>query len=108
MDSESFLYNHIEEYCYDYINKLYIAEVVKNNNIELEEFEISMFIEDQYPKHKSILQEQLLNDIEKNYSNLIKLYHKISKSIFKDDNYNKGILYEKICNNKLYKRNVKK
>jgi len=107
MDSESFLYNHIEEYCYDYINKLYLLEIEKNNNIQLEEFEISMFIEEQYPKHKSILQDNLLNDITNNYSNLLKLYHKISKSIFEDDDYNKGILYEKICNNKLYK-NVKK
>jgi hypothetical protein len=105
MDNEKVLYKHIESFVYNYINNLYKIEVENNNNTELEEFEISMFIEDKYPSHKDKLKENLLIDIKNKYPHLLNLYvNKISVDIFEDDNYNKGILYEKICVNKLYKK----
>ena len=101
MDDEKVLYKHIESFCYNYINNLYLIEVKQNNNIELEEFEISIFIEDKYPIHKSIIMEHLLIDIKNKYPNLLNLYiNTVSNDIFEDDNYNKGILYEKIIKNK--------
>lgn len=101
MDDEKVLYKHIESFCYNYINNLYLIEVKQNNNIELEEFEISIFIEEKYPIHKSIIMEHLLIDIKNKYPNLLNLYlNTVSNDIFEDDNYNKGILYEKIIKNK--------
>jgi len=106
MENEKILYKHIESFIYNYINDLYIIEVQNNNNIELEEFEISMFIDDKYPIHINNLKEGLLIDIKKKYPNLLNLYvNKISVDIFEDENYNKGILYEKLCVKKLHKKN---
>ncbi len=106
MENEKILYKHIESFCFNYINNLYLIEVANNNNTELEEFEISMFIEDKYPSHIEPLKENLLMDIRNKYPHLLNLYFKISVDIFEDDNYNKGILYEKICVNKLYKKRL--
>lgn len=106
MNNEVFLCDYTYKFCYNYINDLYLEEVKKNNNSELEEFEISIFIEEKYDLHKQIFIEKIYNEIKTKYSHLLDLYNKISVDFFEDDEYNKGIFYEKICQNKIYKNEI--
>lgn len=106
MDDEVFLCDYTYKSCHNYINELYLDEVKKNNNLELEEFEISIFIEEKYNLHKEIFKEKIYNEIKTKYPDLLDLYNKISVDFFEDDEYNKGIFYEKICQNKIYKNEV--
>jgi len=101
MDNEVFLNDYTYKFCYNYINELYLNEVKKKNS-DLEEFEISMFIEEKYDLHKPIFKEKLYNEIKTQYPELLELYNKISVDFFEDDEYNKGIFYEKICQHKIY------
>lgn len=102
MNNDVFLCDYTYKFCHDYINNLYLEEVKKNNNSELEDFEISIFIEEKYDLHKQIFKEKLYNEIKTKYPHLLELYNKISVDFFEDDEYNKGIFYEKICQNKIY------
>ncbi len=104
MSDEVFLSDYTYKFCYNYINELYLEEVKKNNNSELEEFEISIFIEEKYDLHKPIFKEKIYNEIKTMYPDLLDLFNKISVDFFEDDEYNKGIFYEKICQNKIYNK----